>query len=282
MKTLEEGKPNIFEYQDSRSYLNDIFAYLKQTQSAFSYRFFSKQSGIPSAGFIKLVLDGKRNIASDSMIKFSKGLKHTKEESEFFESLVLFTQADKNDQKSRYFEKMVKIQRQKNVRILEADQFEYWSNWYCPALRELIGLEHFKEDPSWIAETMIPRITPAQARRALELLQRLNLVERDEQGRLRAKDGAVSSGAEVVSLAVSSYHKQMIQSAMDAIEEIRGKERDISSVTMTMNDENMQMVKEEIKQFRRRLLALAEDKAHEHNRVYQLNVQLFPLTKKSK
>lgn len=275
-----KDKPNLYAYQDYRSYLNDAFAYLKATSSAFSFRFFSRASGIPSPGFIKLVLDGKRSIAADNVLKFAKGLKLNREESEYFESLVYFNQVEDAEQKKHYFDRMIRIRRHKNVRLLEADQFEYWSNWYCPAIREMILLPHFKEDPSWIADNLIPKITPAQARRTLELLERLSLVERGPEGRLVLRDASISSGAEVFSLAVTNYHKQMVGAALESIEGVRGKERDVSSVTIAVDPAQMDALKKEVGEFRRRLLALTADPGQRSERVYQLNVQLFPLTSK--
>src|SRR3989338_9919808 len=92
-------KPNIFEYDNYRSFLKDLYALLKQEKSAFSFRFFSRQAGFRSPNFLKLVMEGKRNLSPESIEKFAKGLKLNKNEADFFRRLVLLNQAT-TDRKS--------------------------------------------------------------------------------------------------------------------------------------------------------------------------------------
>jgi uncharacterized protein (TIGR02147 family) len=53
--------------------------------------------------------------------------------------------------------------------------------------------------------------------------------------------------------------------------------RDISTLTLSISESSLQRMKEKIRECRRELLEIA--KADEHaDRVYQLNLQLFPLS----
>lgn len=272
-------KPLIFEYDDYREFLKDMFKYLKLHRRGFSYRNFTKESGISSAGFLTLVMESKRNLSSESITKFSKGLRLNKQESEYFESLVLFNQARTNEEKNRYFEKLSKNRKYREIRLLETNQFKFFSKWYYSAVRELIHLKTFQEDLRWISKTLVPKITEKQAKEALELLQTLGLVKRSEDGILQTCEVNISSGAEVASLSVKNYHHQMIHAADRALELIPGNERDISAVILTSSEEKLSEIKNEIREFRKKLLSLASEEVSKHDRVYQLNMQFFPLSK---
>lgn len=273
------NKVVVFKYDNYRDFLKDAFEFMKKNRRGFSYRNFIKDAGISSAGFLTLVMSGQRNLTTESVTKFSKGLKLNKQESEYFENLVFFNQARTSDEKNRYFEKLSKHRKYREIHILESDKFEFFSKWYYSAVRELIHIRHFKEDSAWIAKALIPNITEKQAMESVELLLKLGLVRRDEAGRLRNVDVNISSGAEVQSLAVKNYHMEMLTTAKNALETLPGTERDISAVIVTSSEEKLEEIKTEIREFRKRLLQLASENVSEHDRVYQLNMQFFPLSK---
>jgi uncharacterized protein (TIGR02147 family) len=65
--------------------------------------------------------------------------------------------------------------------------------------------------------------------------------------------------------------------AQEALYSVPKTHRDISTLTLSISKQGLQRMKEKIKEFRRELLEIA--KADEHaDRVYQLNLQLFPLS----
>ncbi|MCB1214760.1 MAG: TIGR02147 family protein, partial [Deltaproteobacteria bacterium] len=86
-------RPKIYHYLSYREFLKDLVAYEKnRTNSKFSYRNFSRLAGLKSISYLKLVLDGERNLSADTMHGFAKAFKIKGEEREFFELLVNFDQ----------------------------------------------------------------------------------------------------------------------------------------------------------------------------------------------
>src|SRR5262245_50256954 len=102
-------RPNIYEYLDFRSFLRDMFVFRKQENSAFSFRMFSRTAHLKSSNFLKLVMEGKRNLSSQTIQGFAQALKLSKEETDFFENLARFGQAQGAEEKSRYYEKIVRF-----------------------------------------------------------------------------------------------------------------------------------------------------------------------------
>jgi uncharacterized protein (TIGR02147 family) len=267
---------DVFAYFEYRSFLRDAYRDLKQRQPGFSYRWFARRAGMTSPNFLKLVIDGKRNLTAASTDKFAGALELTASETDFFRELVGFGQAKSAADKNRHFERIGAFRQHRAVCALERHQFEYLSHWWYPAIRELVACQGFVEDPEWIAGRLVPAISPAQARQALELLFALGFVERDQGGRLRQKAPLLSTGPEVRSLAVGNFHRQMMERAAAAIELCERDQRDISGVTVALSAESFQRVKQKIIELRAELLALSAGDGRP-TRVVQVNFQLFPL-----
>lgn len=267
---------DVFAYFDYRAFLRDAYADLKERQPGFSYRWFARRAGMTSPNFLKLVIDGKRNLTAGSSEQFAVALDLTSSETAFFRELVGFGQARSAAEKNRHFERIGSYRQHRAVCALERDQFEYLSHWWYPAIRELVACDGFVEDDEWIARRLVPAITAAQARQAIELLLALGFVERDQCGRLRQREPLLSTGAEVRSLAVGNFHRQMMERAAAAIDLCDRELRDISGVTVALSPEGFKLVKQRIVELRAELLALSAGEAHP-TRVVQVNFQLFPL-----
>ncbi len=97
---------NIFDYLDYREYLNAMFLFRKKKDLSFSHRMFALKAGFKSSGFLKLVIDGKRNLTEDSIFKIAKAFELRENEYEYFKSLVYFNQSEEIEIKNFYYRKM--------------------------------------------------------------------------------------------------------------------------------------------------------------------------------
>lgn len=269
--------PDIFEYLDYRKFLGDYYTAAKKHNRAFSYRYFSRKAGYSSPNFLKLVIDGKRNISADSIERFGQALKLKPSEKRFFANLVAFNQASTVEEKNEAFERVAASRRFRRARRLDHAYFEYFSHWYFPAIREMAGRPDFREDPEWIAKQLLPSIHPSQARTALDLLEELELLQRDENGQLVRGETSITTGHEVMSLAIRNYHRQMLERAADSMELVGPERRDVSALTVCIEPDTVSELKDRVHAFRERLLDRC-DRDQAPSTVYQINVQLFPLT----
>ncbi|MCJ8275695.1 MAG: TIGR02147 family protein [Bdellovibrionales bacterium] len=273
-------RPNIFEYRDYRCFLGDLYEYYKSTTDFFSFRYFAKRAGFKSPNYLKLVIEGQRNISGESIDKFCYGLKLNKEESEFFSRLVEFNQAPNNSQKAESALRLIQSKIYKKMAPLDEEQLKYYSQWYQVGIRELSLCESFIEDSQWIGQQFTPKIEKSKVDEALDTLTKLGLLGRDENGKLMPTNNNVATANEVTSPLVTLYHKQMMDRAKDSLDLHKGSEREVSSVCVPVSEETFQKMKKRIQEFRKEMMALAENDSSA-DRVYQMNIQLFPLTKGS-
>jgi uncharacterized protein (TIGR02147 family) len=164
---------------------------------------------------------------------------------------------------------------------LKQAQFEYYARWYFVAVRELVMLPDFREDPEWIADQLLPKITPLQAQRALEILVELGLLVRNAAGKLEQADTLLSTGPETRGLHIVAFHQAMTRRAMESIDLVPAPERDISSLTLCLGRGGLQALKERLQRVRRELLELSALES-DPEQVVQVNFQLFPLTRAPK
>lgn len=269
--------PSVFDYTDYRLFLKDYYTWQKRKNPAFSYRFFALKARINSSGLLKNVIDGKRGLGRGLIVRCAEAMKLKKRESEYFECLVDFNEARTVEEKRIFFERLLSL-RKPEVHQVQASQFEFYTKWYYSAIRELIGVQAFRGDYAALARALDPAIRPEQAEKAVRLLEELGLILRDPDGRYRQAQPLISTGPEVESLSVANYQIACLDLAREALDRHDAAVRDLSTLTLSLSREGFAAFKEEIVAFRKKLLAL-ERRFHVPDRVYQLNMQFFPLTR---
>lgn len=271
---------NLFQYLDYRSYLKDYYEQAKKTRAGFSLRYFSQKAGFGSSNFFKLVMDGDRNLTAESLVKFMQGLGFNKQEREFFRNLVFYTQAKTQKDKQYYYQRILRSKKFVQLKPIDKDQFEYCSQWYHAVIRELINSHDFDGTAEWLASHIEPLITPAQASKSLEVLEKLGFIKKVSDHEWKQTSPLVSTGSEVTSLALFQYHLDMLDLTKDVLETVSADRRDISSMTLGVTHDHIPQLKQKIQEFRSEIMKLVSTDAHPDD-VVQVNIQMFPLTKET-
>jgi uncharacterized protein (TIGR02147 family) len=276
-----ESPLSVYAYLDYRAFLRDHYHAKKASSRAFSYRSFSKRAGVASPNYLKLVIEGKRSLSPKMAERFAVAVGLDTEAARYFVSLVGFNQAKSSAERAQYYGKLTGFQRYRQAHKLDIAHAAYYSDWFMPAIRELAASPHFKEDDEWIADQLVPAITPVQARRAVETLTDLGLLVRNSAGKLEQADALLSTGPETRGLHIAAFHRAMTHRALESIDLVPAAERDISSLTLGIGRHGLKALKERLQAFRRELLELSALEA-EPEQVVQLNFQLFPLSRATK
>jgi len=251
-------RPDIRRFTDYRAYLQVMVAFLRAVRPGFSFRSFARKAGFASPNYLKLVADGMRNLAPESVDKFSRGLGLTKREQEVFRILVMVANARGDDERNALFLRLRERVVADDVTRIRDDQFAVYDVWWALVIRDMAQLPDFQLDARWIARRLRPRVRPAQVQRTLDLLFRLGLLVTDGEGKARAAERTISPGPEVQSLAVRNYHRALLELAGRALDEVPREERNITSVTVVMSKEGYAEAIEEIAKLRRRLLEISD------------------------
>lgn len=270
---------SVFSYLNYRDYLKDYYEFRKSKKSTFSHRFFAKMVGFSSSGFLKLVMEGKRNLTEDSIHKITKGLKLGKKEAQCFENLVYYNQAKSAQSRELYYDKLRELKPKGKLSPIEQAQFEYYDNPLNVLVREIVTLKDFEDDVAWIVKKVRLNTNVTQVKKALDILEKLGFLKRDEAGKLVQTESLLSTDPEVVSLAIYNYQMTMLDLAKEALVEVDAQFRDISSVTIPASLDCIEKVKQRLVEFREDIARYINENTEKADAVYQINFQLFPMTK---
>jgi uncharacterized protein (TIGR02147 family) len=272
---------SIYHYTEYREFLKDFYEEKKTTTTFFSYRYFSQKAGFKSPNQLQLIMQGKRNLTDAALFRVAQALALSPAETEYFKDLAGFGQAKNPEEKNFYYQRILDNKKCKDIKQIEKRQYEYLSTWYHSVLRELAVIQPGPADALALSRQTWPPLSPAQVKKSLELMEQLGLLEKNPDGTWRQTSAGVTTGPEASALAVTNYHKEMLTLAKKALTELPPKEINICGLTLGVSPETYQVIRKEVQQFQEHILHIAsQDQKPEQ--VYQLNLQLFPLSRKEK
>ena len=278
MKNEEQKLPLVFEYMDYRKFLTDLFGVKKKLNPLFSYRSFNHAAGIRSSAFLKLVMDGKRNLAEEGIRKIIKGFQMDEREGRYFTALVYFTQSESLDEKNNFFQIMMEEKGIHDPKNLTPLQYHLLARWYYVAILELVCLtKPVQKNMTWLCEKLSPLVEKREINTAVHELIRLGLLVKDSNGFFARNNGSLSTPDEVASLSVFQFHKQMSGLAGKMIDFLPPDLREYTSYTTALSLESMQKIKEEMRGFRKKIRKIVEADPHPKVLVGHLNLHLFAL-----
>jgi uncharacterized protein (TIGR02147 family) len=279
-KTVPTERPVVFQFLDARKFLAAAFEFEKAGNPVFSHRYVAKAMGASSSGFFKDILTGRIGISPARAAKFARLFKLSTTEAEHFESLALYTQAASADEKELYLGKLSGKAGAGGHAVLEAFQLEYFQKWHYAAVRELLALRSFRDDEDdhrRLAETLDPPLTVREAAEAVRLLLKLKLVTKNAQGVLARAEKVVCSGSKNPAL-VKPAIRGNLELALRALDAHPPAMRPFSYLTLSVSEASLPRIREKLATLRRELLEIAVEDDNV-DRLYQMNFQMFPLSK---
>ncbi|OGJ88315.1 MAG: hypothetical protein A2268_05395 [Candidatus Raymondbacteria bacterium RifOxyA12_full_50_37] len=269
----------IESYSDYRAFLKDLFAEKKRLNPSFSYRVFNRLAGIRSPSLFMEVVKGKRNLSRKALSAFARAFGLKPAETRFFTLLVKFTQAKDLSEKQAYLEQMRGLTPNVDRKIVPASHYDYYSCWYNPIIRELACTLDWKGDYLTLAKAVHPPITKGQAHQSMDILVRLGFLAKQKNGSYIQTNPSITTGPEVVSLGVRKMNTEFAKLGVQAIDRFLPLERDVSSMTLGISEKGFGLLKREIQEFKRRVAFIVDDDK-ESDRVFNMNIQLFPVSRK--
>jgi uncharacterized protein (TIGR02147 family) len=266
---------NIFNYLDYRQFLKDYYEAEKKAKPYFSYRFISSRVHL-NPGYLVKLLQGKIHLGTKNIPAFSNFMNLTEKEREYFTELVHFGRAKHQHEIEDLFERLQSI---KGIRFrtMADDTVEFYSRWYHMVIRVLISIYPFTgKNYKEIASLLRPPITAGEVRESIQLLEKLKLIEKGDNGVYRVTDRFVSTGEKWTSGAIRNYQKKNMELAVASLDNHAKELRDISTVTMSFSTKDIPILRERVKQFRQELLLLSQDSEKEDG-VFHFNIQFFPV-----
>lgn len=268
-------------YEDYRSYLQAVYQLVNESTSEYSYAHFSVSLGLSSTN-AHAVIAGHRNLSVKTGARIADSLGLSEPHKKYFLALIRQEHAKSIAEREEAFHERVNLARSSLSSAVDERRLRFFENWYNAAIIEVLRLEFASDDPRWLSDNLKPNVSVPKIKQSLSLLKELGYLVFDNRlQRLYPAEVSISTGDQVERLAILSYHRQMINLAISAMDQIDAEDRDISAITIGVSPELKAQMHEEVIALRKKFLELAK-KVETPCEIIQLNIQLFPISQRLK
>lgn len=280
--------PRLNSFTDYRQFLRRFYEYRRQqTRSSlrpYSYATFAAAADFKSPNYLKLIIEGQRNLSPEMARRFAKAMNLSREESDEFVALVDFTQATDPLERNRFLKVLSELRVRQQLKSGEINQQTWekvpsWVTWVLYALTDQKDVSFNLED---LFETMRGKARIEDIRKSLD-----KLIESGELAR-NAETGEVTKGRELMAGAedvpvelVRKLQAELMYLGLESLFQDGAQDREIGTQTLVLTEKEFEVLKFELRQFRKRWtkdVSVAR-KSEKGDRVFQLNIQLFPVTR---
>ena len=265
---------NVFETNHYSDILRDVLSSRCARNPLYSQRSFARDLGL-SSGTLSLIMRKKLGLSQQTALTIAKKLSMNPEEQDYFCTLV-----DSLDARSSAMREAAQIKLQilsekhTSQKSLALDAFQVISDWYHFAIRQLMKLPHYQDDPTWIAKAL--GIHVSQVESAIDKLSRLELIEKVNGKWAPTADSLVTPSG-VPSEALRKFHMQVLEKAMDALKLQNVSQRHSFTTVMPIDTADLTEIGEKVQKFQRKLVK-DYSKKPSVNHVYAMTSQFFNLT----
>ncbi len=268
---------SVFSYISYQDFLTDLFDATKREKPHFSHRFLASRLDLSSSGYMIAVMKGNRKLTEKLALRIVDYFKLSSKESDYFLLLVRYTHAKSQDEKQYLFNRIIKL-KNRVVKDITPEYYRFYEKWYYSAIREVIATMEFNDDFASLSKHLIPAISVSEAKEAVQLLEQLGFIKRDENGIYSRVNQVISTGSSWSSPAIENLQMTLSDLAKESLGKFDKGEREMSNLTLSISRDNIGVIKDKIKELRREILELAAADPTPDS-VIQCNFQVFPLTR---
>lgn len=263
------------EVADYRDYLKAYYEKRKKGMPFYSYRMMGDKLGLDSSHLYR-ILQKKQHLPAHALEAAKELLGIFGRAAEYFNLLYSSNVSKDPAQKAEQMAKAVSL-RDVERRSLQNAELRFLENANIPVVRAWLEINGGVSDARQIAGSLIPPITESEAKEAVQILKDAGLVKKVSSGRLALTEPHLTvSGPEKAS-AVRKFQKRALHLAGEALENIPAKERNVSTLTLSVDGECFEDLCDMAKEFRR-LVQKRVDAVKRPDRVMQFSLAFYPVT----
>lgn len=250
--------------------LRDNLLLAQSRNPKYSLRSYSRKVGV-HVGALSSILNGKRNVSKDLAERITRKLLIDPQKRN--EILSLFPE-------KRKYRTLAEKEAAPEPKFLEieASEFRLIAEWEHYAVLSLVKTKDFKSNIDFISERL--GISVSRATEVVDRLLTLGFLKKGPRNSLIRIDANLRSSDDTVSMSVKKSHEENLELAKESLHRDDIHERDFTSLTMPVDPEKMDKVKEMIRKFQDDISEILD--SGEQTEVYRLAIQFFPLTKLGK
>jgi uncharacterized protein (TIGR02147 family) len=266
---------SIFTYQNFRIFLKDFYSSKKCKDPAYSFKIFSEAAGIKSSNYLTLVMDGSRNLTTTNIQQFAIALKLRVDETEFFETLVLYNQSKTKIEQDFYKKRLLGLRKEKPSKIQKETPVGILKQWYSMGILVLAHGRTLEETRVKCKSELNARIEDIEytIQKLIEL-GLLNLV--DEKFQISSQQMTFSD-AKSLSISQEMYLASQIEQSQKAFRMgYKKKKGKFLSHTLTVPRDSLDELQNNFVSFMENLTKKMDEKiVFGDEELLQINIQIF-------
>ena len=264
----------IYDYTDYRDIIRDFYLEKKNGNSRYSYSVLGQAIGL-NASHVFCIVEKKRNLPVRCFPAVKKVLGLTGRAARYFDFLLAASRTKSEKTKTEILAKAFQLRDVKTHSLADKEQ-KYLSDWWTPVIRALIEVNQGRVDAKEISDSLEPSIEVKKVQESIDILQELGFIQDLGNGRVKLADAHINIAGEQRAQAIRQFQANVMQIGARSLNTIAPADRDISTLTMAVDQQGFEDIKAMIQEFRKDV-QIRVDKCGKPTRVLQMNLALFPV-----
>lgn len=270
---------DITKFTDYRVFLKTYADLMKKKNPRWSLGAWAKALNLKTTSSITKILNAERDAGAAITERLINYFKFDDDQAQYFRDLVKLQKLKKDPTiANMLLEKISSLKSEETSRDLAEEDYLFLSNWYYLVLCEMCRNKSFKKDYNWISSKLIPEVDPKDVRKALQLLQKEQLIKTNEAGRLEPSYERLYAISKKNAGVIRMFYSQLIENSQNALLNMPPEERHFSTLMVHLSSKSLERANQLITEFRTKFEKLMYEK--DGDQVYLLQLQMFPVTKK--
>lgn len=269
---------DIFRYTDFRVYLADWRKAEKARNPAISHEYLGRRLGVSNRAYFNDVEKGRRDVGPSMFDRLVKLLKLDNTQSHYFRAMIGYGQPASSTEKEYWFGQLVALNHTP-YRIIDEDTWEYFRHSHHAVVRALLDTFSYRGDAKDAANRLNNRISPEQFQESIELLCKLVLVIKNEDGIYRQTEKVLSTGDRAQGELIRQYQNSVLEELRAIVSAGIPGTHDSNSLTLSISPKGAERIIARLRQLRKEIVSIANKDEDPATEVYRVSMHIHGLTK---
>lgn len=282
--------PIIAEYMDYRKMLQDFYLFRRDQSKKqirpYSYSTFAAAANIKSPNYLKMIIEGKRNLSPEMIGRFAKAMGLHKADADQFRLLVQFNQSADTSERNLILNSLSEMRVENQMKAGEIDRKAWdrlpsWVAWVLYALLDQANVDFRIET---LHGLLRGKAKNDEIEAALKSLVDTGEVTFDPETKIYAKSkNRAESHDEIPVALIRKLQSQLMLLGLESLYQDNPTEREFGTLTLALTQHEFEELRFKLRQMRKQAHKdiSINRMTTQGDRVYQLNLQLFPVSEKS-
>ncbi len=269
--------PLVYDYLDVRQYLRVYREVRRELEPSFTNIYICYALGQKnSKGYFNNVINGRVKIGPILVERFIKLLDLGKKEAIYFKILVQYSQCAEVKEKEDLLRKLISKNPYSCTEISE-DAISYYQHWRHAVIRALLDIVDYDgSNPELLSSKLLLPMKKTEIKRSINLLKTNGLIVRNNKGFYKPLDKIITNSPEVQKALLLQYQMMQFGHSQRVLLSGDVRPQKATSMTLSISEETYTIIKEKIDELKTEIRALANNEQGKAERLFQMNLHLFP------